>query len=1265
MVYLTYRRSVLVFVCLCLSIAFFDCHQIFATAKSEIARFDVPGGKAKKTLKQAAQQAGLEIFFSASDVRGVNTLPIQGEFVPFEAFNLMLSDTSLAVFQHEKSGVYTIRKAEIAENAKNDSTPEKPTPMNEKEKTTNGLIKGLLALAVAISPNLSAQDDSSSEDKIYELSPFTVTTEGDNGYYATSSMAGSRLNTQLRDIASSIQVVTKEFMEDIGATDLSTVMQYTTAGETGGALGNYVGFATPAGDQTSTAGARANVGNVQRIRGLGNPDKTRGFYKTLIPFDSYNTDRVDINRGANSFLFGLGSPAGLVNANPRQAYHNKDSGEFRFDFDEEGSTRFSFDYNKVLLEDKLAVRLSLLDRDTEYRQAPTFYSDQRAYGALTYSPTSNTTIRASFEKGKIEANPYDTLLPQEHLSGFLYGGPDGAVARASVDVIDNVRQYGNSEGALNGVNGNNALRNFNAPPEAYFLIWDGTGSNGGPAYARVNGIRGGTARQPDPNPFLNLQDDGSFRTRRPWLNYVKHGNIKDMVPNNTGWIQQGFINLDTYDFSRQNLSGNNDHVERHFDAYNISMEQVLWEGKAGFELAFDRQEYEQENWIAFHAGAEQVFLDINETLLYSDLNGDGFSPAPNPNYGRPAIMTQTWSPRSVTDQDVFRFTGFAKHDFRENNEGWLGKLLGRHRLTALADEVETYNKNVEYKMASFLDPAVPDDLSTNGNNVATNYNRSMFRMVYVGPPQLDAFTDPNFDMSKFQLTQVSENLALNDDFTLPVNYWNVENSDWAGGTLAPRWVPANNQSLSDSSLSSIAFNLQSHLWNDLLVVNTGWREDTLNERERVNDAPLVGDVRQVDDASWNLDDTAEEELAQSVFNWGAVLNWPEQWVKLPDGIDFTFHYNESENFSPASAQEDLYANALPLPTGTSKDYGFTLYLAEGKLVARVNWFEGALQNTGNYWRQVNGIVSETISHFGNLTQEIIEVDADGDRTLDAEVDPETNRSQEFLVQAYQARDFLDPLLTPAIREHFSFVQDPVDGTHSNAWAGGTTTDKHDNTTKGMEIELTANPTPNWRIALNVSEYETTLSNVAPRLTEFVETVVEPYIEQYGHLGFDAPTRTDIETFEQGIGNDRLWPFYVDKAQEGSPTSEQRKWNWNLVTNYQFKEGGLKGFNLGGAYRWQDKYALGYPIVQDEFGSLIPDINNPFWGDTEASVDAWFGYAKKIMNDKVDWRIRLNLRNVHNWDSRDISVARVQPDGSAARAKLDAPRNITLSNTFRF
>jgi hypothetical protein len=49
--------------------------------------------------------------------------------------------------------------------------------------------------------------------EVIELSPFTVNTDRDVGYQAENTLAGSRLNTNLRDTPASVSVFTKEFLE--------------------------------------------------------------------------------------------------------------------------------------------------------------------------------------------------------------------------------------------------------------------------------------------------------------------------------------------------------------------------------------------------------------------------------------------------------------------------------------------------------------------------------------------------------------------------------------------------------------------------------------------------------------------------------------------------------------------------------------------------------------------------------------------------------------------------------------------------------------------------------------------------------------------------------------------------------------------------------------------------------------------------------------------------------------------------------------------
>jgi hypothetical protein len=51
-------------------------------------------------------------------------------------------------------------------------------------------------------------DDAPAGDETVALSPFLVDSTKDTGYRATSTLAGSRINTDLRDLASPITVVT-------------------------------------------------------------------------------------------------------------------------------------------------------------------------------------------------------------------------------------------------------------------------------------------------------------------------------------------------------------------------------------------------------------------------------------------------------------------------------------------------------------------------------------------------------------------------------------------------------------------------------------------------------------------------------------------------------------------------------------------------------------------------------------------------------------------------------------------------------------------------------------------------------------------------------------------------------------------------------------------------------------------------------------------------------------------------------------------------
>ncbi len=73
--------------------------------------FDVPAGDAVATLKQAAQQGGVQIMFPAATVQGVKTNAVKGEFAPREVLDRMLDKTGLVIVQEEKTGALSVQRA--------------------------------------------------------------------------------------------------------------------------------------------------------------------------------------------------------------------------------------------------------------------------------------------------------------------------------------------------------------------------------------------------------------------------------------------------------------------------------------------------------------------------------------------------------------------------------------------------------------------------------------------------------------------------------------------------------------------------------------------------------------------------------------------------------------------------------------------------------------------------------------------------------------------------------------------------------------------------------------------------------------------------------------------------------------------------------------------------------------------------------------------------------------------------------------------------
>jgi hypothetical protein len=136
--------------------------------------------------------------------------------------------------------------------------------------------------------------------------------------------------------------------------------------------------------------------------------------------------------------------------------------------------------------------------------------------------------------------------------------------------------------------------------------------------------------------------------------------------------------------------------------------------------------------------------------------------------------------------------------------------------------------------------------------------------------------------------------------------------------------------------------------------------------------------------------------------------------------------------------------------------------------------------------------------------------------------------------------------------------------------------------------------------------------------------------------------------------------------DGTKSAEQREWRFAGITNYEFLDGPLTGFEMGGAIRWEDKAATGYLTTFDPDAEVpipVADLSRPYMDDGLFSGDLWASYSRKIWDNKIDWRIQVNIRNAFG-DNDDIPV-RTNPNGQVAVIRIPNPRTITVTNTFRF
>ena len=883
------------------------------------------------------------------------------------------------------------------------------TPPTWPRSLSRALPSAALLLGSAFTAAAQVIPPSPPEDEeIVQLSPFEVLSNSNEGYMATSSLAGSRLKTDLRDIASPITVVTPQFMRDTGATNLNDLLVYTTNTEINGIDGNYTGVDLGKDGASSQNGNLRNPQGGNRIRGLGSADITRNFFPTDIPLDAYNTENIEIQRGPNSILFGLGSPAGIINGTMKAPRLAQRKFETEFRVNNYGGTRAALDANVPLLPGTLGARINLLREDEKFRQKNTYADITRGTASVRWEPklarSIFTQITANLELGESDSSRPRFSLPLDMFSNWFHPDrlnkltTDVPVNRATVAPGGAWYQYGpflnRDIGGVGEWFDQEGMVWFNPNSSA-------TGDPSNPAFPDAYHQRGGahmsTSRignwgmiapvnfydnfhmtlNPGVHPLTRkatFAGDPDLLARINHMEAVSGLSFTDKPWNS--WQQQQITDPSVFDFWNHDLAGPNNTQYSKYRALNLSAAQTYFDGNLGLELAYDEQSYRSGhiNWIN---NPNNINIDINQNIRRSTeyANPAQYGPEiPNPGFRRLVVVSGTDGLRNRNERDAARATGFYRLDLENLFERhWFSELLGNHTFTGNISRQNFKSDSRSFSLQTLgTGRELSQYISTNEDFLGLHYLNTL-RDVATNPGIVGLGIQP---INVIQAAEPGEG-TVNDLYldTQSVPRVPGYSRQQATGINDYRTNEANmyrnGPSAQKTEVNNRIFVVQSKFLNDKLVGLWSVRRDDFFQQSKgatsrftelldANGRPTgatpynLGTQVQApngsyhslpDSPNWKYDPANDKRVIQTTRCWGVVAHSPDFINRrLPWGTNFSYSLNSSSNFRPESLSFDMYHKPNGTPSGVSRDHSIRLNTLDGKLDVRVTWFKTIQKN---------------------------------------------------------------------------------------------------------------------------------------------------------------------------------------------------------------------------------------------------------------------------------------------------------------------------------
>ncbi len=260
-----------------------------------------------------------------------------------------------------------------------------PTRFSQVLLLSFGLPAGLAAAAAPATPPKTTL--ASAEGEVIALPEFSVAGGPEEGWAASSSLSGTRTNVAIQDLPRSVQVLTSEFLADIGADTMSDAAAFMTG-------------VTSQGKQDAVFD-----NNTLTVRGMRQNRHYRdgvkeGFVGMIS--DSLSVDRIESLRGPSSLLAGVVEPGGMINQISKRP-RAKNEASVKLTTGSWNYVRSELDAS-VVASPKLALRTALAYQDSNSWRAWEGSKREVAYVAAAYKLTPTTLLNARAESIRYEGN---------------------------------------------------------------------------------------------------------------------------------------------------------------------------------------------------------------------------------------------------------------------------------------------------------------------------------------------------------------------------------------------------------------------------------------------------------------------------------------------------------------------------------------------------------------------------------------------------------------------------------------------------------------------------------------------------------------------------------------------------------------------------------------------------------------------------------------------------------------------------------------------